>query len=68
MFGDVISKGVEKRQSYPTDLTSQWSRIEPLIPAVKPGGRRREDRRQTRHSARRRHPDGLIFAKEEPIC
>src|ERR1700683_582968 len=40
MFGHVISKGVEKRQSYPTDLTEQqWNRIEPLIPAVKPGGR-----------------------------
>jgi putative transposase len=31
---------VEKRQPYPTDLTEeQWNRIEPLIPAVKPGGR-----------------------------
>jgi hypothetical protein len=39
MFVHVISKGVEKCQSYPTDLTEQqWSRIEPLIPAVKPGG------------------------------
>jgi putative transposase len=28
------------RQPYPTDLTDQqWTRIEPLIPAVKPGGR-----------------------------
>src|SRR5580700_8054103 len=40
MFGGVISRGVEKRQPYPTDLTEQqWNRIEPLIPAVKPGGR-----------------------------
>ena len=40
MFGGVISGGVEKRQPYPTDLTEQqWNRIEPLIPAVKPGGR-----------------------------
>lgn len=31
---------MEKRQPYPTDLTEeQWNRIEPLIPAVKPGGR-----------------------------
>ena len=29
-----------KRQPYPTDLTDeQWSRLEPLIPAPKPGGR-----------------------------
>jgi putative transposase len=36
----VISRGVEKRQPYPTDLTEQqWNRIGPLIPAVKPGGR-----------------------------
>ena len=29
-----------KRQSYPTDLTDeQWSRLEPLIPVPKPGGR-----------------------------
>ena len=40
MFGRVISRGVEKRQPYPTDLTEQqWNRIGPLIPAVKPGGR-----------------------------
>jgi len=40
MFGHVISNGVETCRSYPTDLTEQqWNRIEPLIPAVKPGGR-----------------------------
>jgi transposase len=40
MFGHAISRGVEKRQAHPTDLTEQqWNRIEPLIPAVKPGGR-----------------------------
>ncbi|MFN0101399.1 MAG: IS5 family transposase [Bryobacteraceae bacterium] len=31
---------MEKRRSYPTDVTDeQWSRLEPLIPAPKPGGR-----------------------------
>lgn len=31
---------MEKRQPYPTDLTDeQWSRLKPLIPAPKPGGR-----------------------------
>jgi putative transposase len=31
---------VEKRPSYPTDVTDeQWRRLEPLIPAPKPGGR-----------------------------
>ncbi len=32
-----------KRRSYATDLTdAQWGVLEPLIPAAKPGGRRRE--------------------------
>jgi len=31
---------MERRASYPTDVTDeQWSRLEPLIPAPKPGGR-----------------------------
>jgi transposase len=31
---------MEKRRPYPIDLTDErWSRIAPLIPAVKPGGR-----------------------------
>ena len=31
------------RKSYPSDVTdNQWCLIEPLIPLVKPGGRRRE--------------------------
>jgi hypothetical protein len=42
---------MEKRQPYPTDLTEQqWNRIEPiepLIPAVKPGGRPRYPRRES---------------------
>ncbi len=30
------------RASYPTDLTdAQWARLEPLLPAAKPGGRPR---------------------------
>lgn len=37
-----------KRNSYPTDVTDeQWKRVEPLLPAVKPGGRpRKTDLRQ----------------------
>ena len=32
-----------KRKRYPTDLTdAQWQRLEPFLPAGKPGGRPRE--------------------------
>jgi transposase len=34
---------METRKKYPSDLSDQeWLLLEPLIPAAKPGGRRRE--------------------------
>ena len=31
---------MEDRQAYDTDLTdAEWNRLEPLVPATKPGGR-----------------------------
>jgi transposase len=52
---------MEDRQAYDTDLTdAEWDRLEPLVPAAKPGGRppkhtRRESAfEKLRHAASRR--------------
>ena len=51
---------MEDRQAYDTDLTdTEWNRLEPLVPAPKPGGRppqhtRREIVNLLRDSQRRR--------------